>query len=395
MSQSHKRKKEEKEGSDNNNQNTKQEIICNRFIKKLKKDLFNNDISLVPFYKMLQNKLQQEIYNENYEKNRKLTITKLPFEILLNILQFFEIYDSLNYYLICKDWFYTIYTNEHFWTLQFTNFWTRFNSYKNSTKNSKNKTYNFTIDNFTNNIYNDWKYKRKYLLLKNNLTLQQLQLKQKKAIYNNIYLNHENHEYKIEQNPSFLEINPKKLFFTKNILFTKFNVNLQRVIEDDGGSSESKGQLKGYYFLNNYPSYLKFNFKFNTNYDVNAWKENIIWDYQLTFTKKEEKVTKINVLKKSHIKGQDVAFYLTKDVLEKLNEWLDLKDETKVYHWLVDIFFKKELSFLGFGKGYDLLEFLSDDYGYFEKLEEEKEEEKDEEDEKDEENKKPGLEQEY
>ncbi|KAL9646020.1 hypothetical protein ABK040_015786 [Willaertia magna] len=181
MSQSHKRKKEEKEGSDNNNQNTKQEIICNRFIKKLKKDLFNNDISLVPFYKMLQNKLQQEIYNENYEKNRKLTITKLPFEILLNILQFFEIYDSLNYYLICKDWFYTIYTNEHFWTLQFTNFWTRFNSYKNSTKNSKNKTYNFTIDNFTNNIYNDWKYKRKYLLLKNNLTLQQLQLKQKKS----------------------------------------------------------------------------------------------------------------------------------------------------------------------------------------------------------------------
>ncbi|KAL9645711.1 hypothetical protein ABK040_003443 [Willaertia magna] len=220
MHKNHKRKE-----FDNIDSVQEEDIICNRLIKKLKEELIqitfnksttkNNEKTLKPFYKILQNKLEQEIYKENSELNRELTITKLPFEILLNILQFFEIYDSLNlnYYL----------------------FWNTLQKYNN-------KIENFTID-VKNNIFYDWKHKRKHLLLKNKLTLQQIQLKkQKKAIYNNISLNHEEHIYKIEENPSFLETDPIKLLFTKNILFTKFNVNLQRRIEDDGGGSESKGQ---------------------------------------------------------------------------------------------------------------------------------------------------------
>ncbi|KAL9654536.1 hypothetical protein ABK040_006601 [Willaertia magna] len=285
--------------SQEENKKRKKEF-CERLVKKVKEEIleFNNEnnlfnsVSLKPYFIELQNNLQKEIFMENKEINNKLTITKLPFEILLNILQFLELNDSLNlnYYLVSK--------------------------------------------------------------------------------YLNIYLNLEDSVYKFEQDPHFLTAKPLKLLFTKNVLFTKFNVNLQRRIEDDGGGSESDVELKGYYFHNKYPIYFQFNFTSSAYYDVNAYRGDIVWDYDLTIQTEEEGLHEIKVLERPKSDEDEneedsdygVIYRVSKEGYDKLREWLKLRDNTQVYNWLVNSFFKQELSFLNFGTGkVDLLDFLYKD----------------------------------
>ncbi|KAL9647713.1 hypothetical protein ABK040_015202 [Willaertia magna] len=304
-----------------NNNNKRKRKYCKELVKKLKQDILQYDNnSLSTYFNFIQHYINKEI--KNNPKNSSLLITKLPVEILINILQFLDFNNLFNFYKVCKDWYSLLFCNEYFWNLQYFNYLIIVenkkleNQNKKFKKNKKNKNLNENLKKI------NWKEKRNYLILKFNKYLNQLDLiKNKKYKFINIIFDLEDHESSYNEELNLLsdvkknnnEINNETdLLFTKNTMFTKINVVTINRYEDDGGGLKCDGNVEGYFFYDKSPIFFKFILNFKVDYDVNGGNFLDLGDYRMGLLEKclqiedeEENEEDLEENQKENIQGEE------------------------------------------------------------------------------------------
>ncbi|KAL9653328.1 hypothetical protein ABK040_001964 [Willaertia magna] len=372
-------------------QNEKQ--FSKTIIKKLKEEIlqhYNKDLN-----KYIHYYFKKEITKE---LNNYLLITNLPFEILLNILQFLDFTNllNLNIYLVCKNWYNILFNNEYFWNLQFFNYINTLQNEKlklkrenSKKKDSKKKEYSKKdygkkikeikkVDNTTikvndenlnlEKINKNWKEKRNFLFLKYSKCLQQKLLIENKTFNNtyvrvgeyrddieyfnlldlnsNIYSKLNNIKKNIKNYNEMSVVDDKNtnlfyLFFNKRSIFTKVEIISVKKIEDDGGEYKSDGLVEGYYFHNENLCCLKFKLQFQINYLA---QDNSTWNYSLKFKQitdttenQDEMIEAFSVIKKEREYG------INKKTAKTIKKWLNIKDGND---WIATDFLDTELYFL-------------------------------------------------
>ncbi|KAL9645125.1 hypothetical protein ABK040_004616 [Willaertia magna] len=381
-------------------QNEKQ--FSKTIIKKLKEEIsqhYNKDLN-----KYIHYYFKKEITKE---LNNYSLITNLPFEILLNILQFLDFTNllNLNIYLFCKNWYNILFNNEYFWNLQFFNYINtlqneklklklkRENSKKKYSKKEDSKIeyakqikeIKKVVDNTTikvndenlnlEKINKNWKEKRNFLFLKYSKCLQQKLLIENKTFNNtyvrvgeyrndieyfnlldlnsNIYSKLNNIKKNIKNYNEMSVVDNKNtnlfyLFFNKRSIFTKVEIISVKKIEDDGGEYKSDGLVEGYYFHNENLCSLKFKLQFKINYLAQD-DSNTIWNYSLKFKQihlsdeNKHQGDDNEMIEAFSVIKKEREYGINKKTAKTIKKWLNIKDGND---WIATDFLDTELYFL-------------------------------------------------